>query len=110
MDLACKCNEPPFSHFDYEIVKIGIDENYAYAEVSIKTCKKCGTKWVNYLIEQEQYTKAGRWWRAPVDVEHANGLTALNAKEYLESLEWCFTGGSFYDGLIHKKSKPITIL
>ena len=86
---------------------LGVDFNYG--EVSINTCKKCKTKWLKYLIEEEHYTKSGRWWRVPIDISIANSLTAENAKELLESLDWSFIGGSYYDGKIRKIEKPIKI-
>lgn len=107
----CKCNKPPFYFEDYKTKDLGEDSHFAV--VTIDTCKKCGTKWVNYLIEEEFRTKAGRWWRAPLDATYMNKLKAANAKDYLESLEWCFVGGPFYNGKIYRHEEhegPIKII
>lgn len=93
MIFKFKCKNPPFYFEDYEIEELGVDENFKYAEVTVDTCKKCGAKWLEYLIEEEHYTKSGRWWRTPIEGNYFNNLTALNAKEYLELSEWCFVGG-----------------
>ena len=63
----------------------------------------------SFLIEEEHYTKSGRWWRAPVEPEKLSSITADNAKQFIESLDWCFIGGSYYDGKIQIAKKPIEI-
>lgn len=104
----CNCNKPPFYYLDYNSIYLGTDDNYA--DITIDTCKNCGKKWLKYLIEEEHYTKSGRWWRAPIDSSIVNILTAENSKELIESLDWCFVGGSYYDGNIHKEERPIKVI
>lgn len=103
----CTCQNPPFYYLDFDEIDLGWDPRYG--EVSIQTCKKCGTKWVKYLIEEEHHSKSGRWWRAQISNEDNLALTAGNAKEYVERQEWCFVGGSFYEVGIHKIMKPIKV-
>ena len=103
----CKCEEPPFFYFDYHTVDLGVGANYA--SVNIDTCKKCGKKWLKVLIEEEHYSRSGRWWRAPVEPERVSSITPETATQFIESLEWCFVGGSYYDGKIQKVNGPIEI-
>lgn len=59
MSLACTCRRPPFHFQDYDTVAIGEDE-YG-ADISISLCKSCGAAWLQYLIEEPHYSRAGRW-------------------------------------------------
>jgi hypothetical protein len=103
----CKCNKPPFYYFDFDIVELGISSNYE--EVTIHTCKKCGQKWIKLFIEEEHYRKSGRWWRAPVNAKELKTISVESSKKFIESLDWCFVGGSYYDGKIRKEKRPIKI-
>jgi hypothetical protein len=104
----CKCYRPPFFYTDFTTVDLGCDEYDA--EVSIDTCITCKTLWLKYLIEQPQYTKAGRWWRAPISLEEAEKFDLDSARKYVEAQQWCFIGGSFYDGIITKQEAPVTVM
>ena len=104
---TCKCETPPFYYADFHSAELGVGSHYA--DVTIQTCKKCGKKWLKFLIEEEHYTKSGRWWRAPVEPEKLSSITAENAKQFIESLDWCFVGGSYYDGKIQIEKRPIKI-
>ncbi len=108
MIFKCKCHEPPFSYLDFDTINLGEDQNGA--EVTIDACKQCGKKWLKYLIEQPHYSYSGRWWRAPITGVADTGITSEIAKDYLESLEWCFVGGSFHQAGIHKIKRPIRVV
>ena len=103
----CKCEQPPFHYKDFETVYLGEDDNFA--SVTIDRCRLCGQKWLKYLVEEEYYTKSGRWWRVPVGPDKVETLTANNAKAFIASSKWCFGGGSFYDGKIHLTEAPIRV-
>jgi len=104
----CKCEEPPFYYLKFHSKELG--EDATHGEVSLEKCKKCGTYWLKYLIEQPQYTKAGRWWRVRISQNDLENFTVEMAKSYIENQDWCFVGGSFYDQGIHKKERPITVV
>jgi hypothetical protein len=100
----CKCEKPPFSYLDFTTTDLGCD--YNGAEVSIDQCKICGTKWLKYLIEEPHYSNSGRWWRA---ILNESSVNAEMAKDYIQSREWCFLGGSFYNTTGKKIDAPIKI-
>ena len=78
-----------------------------HAEVSIDTCKRCGTPWLVYLIEQEHHTGSGRWWRVALSSEMGKGPTVAEARSIVEQASWCFVGGSFYNSRGHRVNAPI---
>jgi hypothetical protein len=105
--LECTCQHPPFNFKDYERVELGED---AYgAEVSLSTCKRCGTVWLNYLIEQPHYSHSGRWWRAEVGAENEPNISVAAAKGYIESQTNIFVGGSFFNSTGHSIKGPTHI-
>lgn len=104
----CTCFDLPFCYLDFDTLDLAPDGSLA--EAQIDTCKKCGTRWVKYMIEQPYFSKSGRWWRAPISKTDSSALTANNAKAYIEQQEWCFVGGSFYDGKIKIKTRPIVVI
>jgi hypothetical protein len=71
--------------------------NNRYGEISINTCRYCGTKWINYLYEYPFFTRGGRYYKGIVTDEKLKELTPGTVAEYLESLDWYFYGGSFFD-------------
>ncbi len=93
----CRCFTPPFSYTDYVSEPIGIDmTNQRCGEVSLETCKHCGTKWLKYLVEYEAFTASGRWFRGLItDVQLAT-FDPQNAVPFLEQMPWHFVGGSYY--------------
>jgi len=93
----CRCTFPPPRHFDYSREFIGVDEtNGRFAEVSIDTCKYCGTKWINYFYEVEGFSKSGRWYRGIIGEEAAATISASNAAAWLEQLDQYMYGGSYF--------------
>jgi len=88
---VCHCESPPFDYRDYEIIDLGMTSDYA--DISIEVCKKCGVRWLKYLIEEEHISKSGRWWRARLELPV---IDKEAAKEYIESQKSCFTGGSYF--------------
>jgi hypothetical protein len=103
----CRCAKPPFYYKDYEINIFG--EDSTYGEISINKCKKCGTYWLKYLIDEPQYTKSGRWWWVEISKNQSESLTLEDVKDYIMSQDVCWVGGSFYEQGIHEIKKPIII-
>lgn len=88
---------PPFHRVDFDATVIGVDmTNSRYGEVSVDTCKSCGTHWLTYFVEYEAFTASGRYFRGMVSPEQLPGLTAERAAEVLGSLPWHFRGGSYF--------------
>jgi len=64
--FTCNCRKPPFHFPGFTVLELG--EDLSGASISVATCKKCGAKWLNYLIEEPHHTGSGRWWRVPLEV------------------------------------------
>jgi hypothetical protein len=93
----CKCMTPPFNYTDFDTKFIGIDEtNGRFGEVSVKTCKLCGSEWLHYLVQYEAFTASGRWYRGLVSQEILKTVIPETAVEILERLPWHFFGGSYF--------------
>jgi len=94
----CVCKTPPFDYRDYYEQELGIDEtNCRYAEVSVLTCKACGSLWLRYLVEFEAFTSSGRWYRGLITQAMISTITPETAISVLESMPWYFYGGSFFN-------------
>ena len=75
---------------------LGMDQNFA--EVALLVCPVCGTRWLRYFYEEEAFTASGRWYLGAVTSEQAAHLTAAAAKATLDSLDWYYFGGSYFNG------------
>jgi len=107
---SCICYSPPFWYDDYDSQDIGIDEtNNRNGEVSIKTCKKCGRKWLHYLVEYWFYKDTGRWYRGLIAENMEHSITAENAVTILDSLECRFEGGTYFDSDGRKSTGPVDV-
>ena len=104
--VQCTCQRPPFHYLGYSIDKLGENEQ---GEATLETCKYCGAIWLNYLIEEPQYSNSGRWWRMEVTQTEAATLNIANVRDFIEQQDSCFAGGSFYNQGVHKKAKPICV-
>lgn len=106
----CRCTTPPFHYLDYDTVSLGVDmTNSRYGEVTVETCRACGSKWLRYFVEYEAFSQSGRWFRGPVTHEMLESLTPERAPELLESLPWYFYGGSYFRTLGRRGSGPFSI-
>jgi hypothetical protein len=105
--MTCRCQQPPFHYLDFAREQIGMDA--FNADVSIDTCNSCGTLWLVYLIEDEHYTKSGRWWRLPISAADRKALAPDDARAIIERSGWCFVGGSFHNSTGFRKDGPIVV-
>lgn len=104
--MLCACFSRPNATL---IVKkeLGMDQNYA--EVSTWRCACCGQSWLKYFYELEAFTASGRWYLGAITAELAEQLIALDAKATLESLDWYFCGGSYFNGRIGRAAGIIVL-
>jgi hypothetical protein len=107
MAAPCPCRTPPFPHADFEVEDLGTDG--AFAEVSIHTCRRCGTDWLKYLLQDEAVPRSGRWWRVEVVEPRDPILLAGTARDYIERQAEGFAGGSWFDSTGHRIVAPIRI-
>ena len=60
----CICMSPPFFYKNFDEQFIGTDmTDSRYGEVSIKICKKCGRKWLHFLVEPNPRAVGEKPWR-----------------------------------------------
>lgn len=93
---SCACEVPPFYVGDYQEESLG-DDDALGGEVSLQTCKTCGTSWLKYLLESPHHSRSSRWWRVRVPAERKAQLTAQNARDFIERQAEGFQGGSLFD-------------
>ena len=99
---------PPVSYLDYETESLGVDMTKGrHGEVTVETCRACGSKWLRYLIEWEWLSESGHWYRGLVTREMIESLRPEQAVELLEGLPWYFYGGSYFRTLGRKGSGRI---
>jgi len=102
---------PPFDYRDYDAESLGVDMTKGrHGEVTIETCRACGSKWLRYFVEWEWLSESGRWYRGPVTAEMVESLKPEQAPELLASLPFYFYGGSYFRTLGRKGSGPLTDL
>src|SRR5215218_5591577 len=105
----CPCLEESLADYrDYDLTFIGVDETAGrFAEIEVGHCRRCGRYWLHYRWEIEAFSRSGRWYRGLISQAQAHTITPHNAASLLESLEWYFAGGSYYEGKIHRASGPL---
>lgn len=101
---------PPFWYLDYDTVSLGVDEtNGRCGEVTVETCKTCGSVWLRYFVEYESFSESGRWYRGLVTRNLIQSLKPEEAPALLSSLPSYFYGGSYFRTLGRKGSGPVII-
>lgn len=107
----CSCCQPPDYQSDFDVKHFGEydDTNGRFGEVSIETCKKCGTKWLRYFVEYEAFSRSQRCYRGIMTEEISRKVTPQNAASIIEGLEWWISSGSFFDGKHNKGSGQLQL-
>jgi hypothetical protein len=93
----CRCWRAPFWYGDFNSRYLGLDDNGPFAAVSVEECKHCDQKWLQYLIEEEGFSKSGRWYRVPLSDEEAASVRPATAVQLLSHRSWHFRGGSYFN-------------
>lgn len=95
---ACTCMNPPLDYRDFESHPASdqFSEDRYGAEITVETCKHCGTHWLCYFVEYPAFTSSGRWCRGVVTDYEISKLTTDNALSLLEILPWYLYGGSYF--------------
>ncbi|MBZ0282684.1 MAG: hypothetical protein K8L97_18225 [Anaerolineae bacterium] len=104
---SCPCLEESQQHTHYQHIRsLGVDEtNGRFGDVELWQCKSCGRYWLRYLVEYEHLTASGRYFMGLITLEGVDNLPPEKTIPYLESLDWHFYGGSYFDG---KKGKSFS--
>jgi hypothetical protein len=92
---ACACFAAPPTRL---ISASGLGLDSRLAEVAVLICQDCGQHWLRYFYEVEAFTGSGRWYLGAITPEQFATLTPDQAKSMLESLNWYYYGGSYYEG------------
>jgi hypothetical protein len=110
MMTDCRCMTPPLDYTDYTYELLGIDETAGrFGEVSVQTCKACGSHWLHYFVEYEAFSKSGRWYRGLVTADMLRMLTPESTVALLESLPWYLYGGSYFGTTGRKGSGSVQV-
>jgi hypothetical protein len=80
-----------------------------YGDVTTLVCNICGRHWLRYHYELESFSGSGRWYLGPVTAEQAVAMTAGQAKETIERMDWRFFGGSYFDGHTGRSNGETTL-
>ena len=97
-EIQCRCWSVPFWYGDFNSRYIGVDETIGpFGNVSVEQCKQCGQQWLQYLIEEEGFSRSGRWYRVPLSDEEAASVSPVTAVQLLCRRGWHFRGGSYFD-------------
>jgi hypothetical protein len=108
--MNCRCFSPPFDFRDFDAEPVGVDQtNGRFGDVSIETCKHCGTRWLRYFVEYEAFSASGRWFRGLLTPELERTLTPTAAVALLQNLPWHFYGGSYFQTTGAKGTGPIQV-
>jgi hypothetical protein len=91
--MKCHCETPPFNYQNYTELYGGYDKKHGH--ISVSECKKCKTRWLKYLIEEEWQTSSGRWWRVKLDTSSIS-IEIEDARQFIEQQTEGFFGGSFF--------------
>jgi len=102
---TCPCLDAETHFCGFEIKPIGVDDQYG--EVAVWTCKKCGRHWLRYFIEYEYLTAAGRMFTGVIAPRALAAITAENALEAFEKMDWYFRGGSAFGDKLLRTVGPL---
>ncbi len=103
----CLCFSPPFEFKNFDERHIGTDDRYG--DVSIQTCKTCGSTWLHYYQVHDSFTESGRWYHGLITKDMTRMLKLETAVPILENLEWHFIGGSYFRSTGKKVTGPARI-
>jgi hypothetical protein len=101
---SCGCLAAPGKHLGHR-AELGMDE--WFAEVSILICSECGRHWLRYHLEDEAFSRSGRWYTGAISEEQASTMMAATARATLETLAWYWYGGSYFEGRAGRGSGAI---
>ncbi len=105
---SCTCEDGSARFDRFEARPVGRDETSGlFAEVEIWRCRTCARPWLRYSMEQEAFSRSGRWTRGLVTDAEANAVSAGAAGDLLGRLAWRLEGGSYHGGLVSRLSGPL---
>lgn len=102
-NLACACRV--IASNDLTLTQdLGMTEDFS--EITLLRCPLCNQLWLRYFHENEAFSNCGRWYLGAITEGQSTRLQASEAKALLASLPFYFCGGSYYGGIVGKRSGP----
>jgi hypothetical protein len=96
-DAECGCLELGPAPGCFDEAFLGVDgTNGRFGEVSVRTCRACGRRWLHYRVEYEAFTGSGRWYAGLLPEGADAGIAPETAVAVLERLPWHVYGGSWF--------------
>lgn len=110
MEDCPACLHPPFDFRQFESQNVGVDAQMGrFGQVTVASCRQCGRLWLCYLLENEGFSRSGRWYRGQIEPALLPQITAENAVGLLQQLPWYFYGGSYFNSAGRKGYPPLHI-
>lgn len=109
MTLAeCACLELGPRQGGFDEAPIGVDRtNGRFGEVTIRTCRDCGRRWLHYHVEYEAFYGSGRWYTGLLPEGADAQPRPEEAVPLLEQLPWHVYGGSYFGTDGRRGSGPL---
>lgn len=105
---GCVCEQGSARFNEFETKDVGCDETDGrFADVTLNRCRTCGRTWLRYLVEYEAFSRSGRWARGLISEAAAATMTPEKAVDHLNGLDWYLYGGSYFDGIVGRRSGPM---
>ena len=105
---ACTCAERLPHHADLDEISLGCDPTDGrYADVSVKTCRACGQRWLHYFVEYEGFSGSARWACCQIDAETAATVTPETAATVIDGAPWHWRGGSYWNSTGRRGTGPL---
>ena len=101
----CLCLDGEARYDTFDERPLGQGEQFS--EITLKTCRTCGRRWLHLLLEFEGTSRSGRWYRGLLAPEQAP--SPETAPALLAALSGYFAGGSHFNGRVHRRSGPIPL-
>jgi len=103
----CLCLQGNFYYLNFQRTRLGGESQSG--EIEILTCKFCGRLWLCVFYEPGVRDDDDRWYAGLIDKESIasiiKGDVLKNTLQYLEALNWYYTGGTYWVAIGH--SEPL---
>jgi hypothetical protein len=94
---TCPCQAPDAGASVFVSQSVGVDTTAGrFGDVSLLTCKTCGSLWLHYYVVYEGVSRSGRWFRGQIPPALTEELDPLTATQRLAQLPGYFYGGSYF--------------
>ena len=106
----CACLELGPRQGSVDEAFVGIDRtNGRFGEVSIRTCRACGRRWLHFHVEYEGFSCSGRWYTGLLPEGFTADVRPEDAVALLERLPWHVYGGSYFGTAGRRGTGPLFV-